>query len=110
MSKQRERSRQASQFTADYTVAQQTETPTEFTGHKNLLIEGNVDTGKVLALYRDGKFVDILNSGEKGSVVLDRTPFYAEAGGQVGDQGRLYTGSRGSFETRATHAPQGERI
>jgi alanyl-tRNA synthetase len=89
MSKQRERSRQASQFNAEYTVAQESQQPTEFTGHKNLLQEKIPDTGKILALYRDGKFVDTLNAGEKGSIVLDKTPFYAEAGGQVGDHGIL---------------------
>lgn len=89
MSKQRERSRQASQFTTEYAVAQEEQPPTEFTGHKNLLAEQMPDVGKILALYKDGKFVDVLNAGEKGSIVLDRTPFYAESGGQVGDQGVL---------------------
>lgn len=89
MSKQRERSRQASQFNTEYTVAQEPQQPTEFIGHKNLLQEKTPDTGTILALYRDGKFVDTLNAGEKGSIVLDKTPFYAESGGQVGDQGLL---------------------
>src|SRR5579883_723708 len=89
MAKQRERSRQASQFTTEYTVVQETQAPTEFIGHKNLLVEKIPDQGKILALYRDGQFVDALNAGEKGSIVLDRTPFYAESGGQVGDQGVL---------------------
>lgn len=89
MSKQRERSRQASQFTTEYTVAQESQAPTEFTGHKNLQIERAPETAHILALYRDGKFVQTLNAGEKGSIVLDRTPFYAESGGQVGDQGIL---------------------
>ncbi|MBX3709739.1 MAG: alanine--tRNA ligase [Gammaproteobacteria bacterium] len=89
MSKQRERSRQASQFTTEYTVAQDSPQPTEFIGHKNLLRAEAPDTGKILALYRDGKFVDVLKAGEKGSIVLDRSPFYAESGGQVGDQGIL---------------------
>lgn len=89
MTKQRERSRQASQFTTEYTVAKDTQQPTEFTGHKNLSLEKSLDTGKILALYKEGKFVDTLNAGEKGSIVLDRSPFYAESGGQVGDQGLL---------------------
>lgn len=89
MSVQRERSRQASQFTTEYTVTQNSSPATEFIGHKNLLQEKTPDTGKILALYHDGKFVETLNTGEKGSIVLDRSPFYAESGGQVGDQGIL---------------------
>ncbi len=91
MSKQRERSRQASKFTAEHVAVTDTvQTPTEFTGHKNLLAEQTPDSSNILAIYRDGKFVETLNAGEKGSIALDRTPFYAESGGQVGDQGLLY--------------------
>ncbi len=102
MSKQRERSRQASQFTTDYIVAQEAQAPTEFIGHKNLSADLTPDTGKILTLYRDGKFVDTLNAGEKGSVVLDRTTFYAEAGGQVGDQGLLRIGNKVLFKVHDT--------
>lgn len=102
MSKQRERSREASKFTTEYTVVDQDQAPTEFTGHKNLLTERAPETGKILALYRDGKFVDTLNSGEKGSVVLDRTPFYAESGGQVGDQGILHIENKVFFKVHDT--------
>ncbi|RDI42809.1 Alanine--tRNA ligase [Aquicella lusitana] len=102
MSKQRERSRQASQFTAEYTPVQASQPPTEFIGHKNLLAEPLPDTGKILALYRDGKFVDALNAGEKGSIVLDRTPFYAESGGQVGDQGLLRIENQALFKVLDT--------
>lgn len=102
MSKQRERSRQASQFTAEYAVAQDSQAPTEFTGHKNLLAEKVPETGKVLAIYREGKFVDTLNAGEKGSIVLDRTPFYAESGGQVGDQGILCIENKAFFKVLDT--------
>ncbi len=91
MNEQRERSRQTSQFTADYTVSHtpSSTAPTEFIGHKNLLQENKIETATILALYHEGTFVDVLNTGEKGSVVLNRTPFYAESGGQVGDQGML---------------------
>lgn len=88
MTKQRERSRQSSQFNTEYTVAQDQHQPTEFTGH-NHAAEPVAETCKVIALYRDGQFVQTLNAGEKGSIILDRTPFYAESGGQVGDQGIL---------------------
>lgn len=89
MSKQRERSRQSSQFNVEYTVAKDAHPPTEFTGHKNMTESTTQETGKIIALYRDGQFVEALNAGDKGSIILDRTPFYAESGGQVGDQGML---------------------
>jgi alanyl-tRNA synthetase len=89
MDKQRERSRQSSKFEADYSTGANLNATTAFVGDKNLLVDRTPDTGKVIALYRDGKAVDALSQGEKGSVILDRTPFYAESGGQVGDQGKL---------------------
>lgn len=91
MNIQRERSRQASKFAADYTTGANIETPTKFVGYKNLLIENEADSGKIIAIYRDGKTVNSLNAGESGSIILDRTSFYAESGGQVGDQGVLRT-------------------
>lgn len=102
MTKQRERSRQASQFTNEYAVAQGDQAPTEFTGHKNLLVEETPETGNILAIYREGKFVDTLNQGEKASIALDRTPFYAESGGQVGDQGILRIGNNVYFRVLDT--------
>lgn len=102
MAKQRERSRQASQFTSDYNVAQEPQPATEFIGHKNLLADQPPDSGKILALYRDGKFVATLNTGEKASIVLDRTSFYAESGGQVGDQGILRIDNQALFKVHDT--------
>ncbi|MBC5784974.1 alanine--tRNA ligase [Ramlibacter sp. USB13] len=55
-----------------------------FTGYQSL-----EDAAKVVALYKDGTPVQQLEEGEPGIVVLDRTPFYAESGGQVGDSGIL---------------------
>ncbi len=91
MNEQRERSRQSSKFTAEYAIGANIDCPTEFTGYKDLITEQTPDTGKIIALYCDNKAVDQLNTGEKGSIILDRTPFYAESGGQVGDQGILTT-------------------
>lgn len=90
MTKQRERSRQASLFKADYTTGAHLDSTTEFVGYKNLSEEIS-DTGKIIALYREGNAVDTLKAGDQGSVILDRTPFYAESGGQIGDQGKLFS-------------------
>lgn len=86
MQQQRERSRQASKFEGDYATGANIDTPTQFTGYENL----STTTSKVIMLYRDGKSVESLKAGEKGSVILDHTPFYAESGGQIGDQGLLH--------------------
>jgi alanyl-tRNA synthetase len=61
----------------------------------------------VLALYREGAQVPALKSGDSGTVVLERTPFYAEAGGQVGDRGEL-VGSGGTFEVADTQKIQAD--
>jgi alanyl-tRNA synthetase len=61
--------------------------------------------GKVLALYKDGAVVTELNEGDIGVVVLDNTPFYAESGGQVGDQG-LLQGGDGIFSVEDTQKVQ----
>lgn len=59
-----------------------------FTGYERL-----AESAKIVALYADGESVSELKSGQSGVVVLDTTPFYAESGGQVGDQGAITAGA-----------------
>jgi alanyl-tRNA synthetase len=84
MDGQRERARAASQFGAEYTEALDGDIATEFTGYDH-----EEDEGTVVALLQDGKQVEVLETGAEGRIILDKTPFYAESGGQVGDQGVL---------------------
>ena len=60
--------------------------PTEFTGY-----ESTRGTGRILSILREGEPVEAAAQGEQVEVFLDRSPFYAEAGGQVGDTGRIIT-------------------
>src|SRR5690606_23894575 len=59
--------------------------PTGFLGYDELAAGGL----EVVALLRDGRPVDAIEAGDEAVVFLDRTPFYAESGGQVGDTGEL---------------------
>jgi len=61
---------------------------TSFVGYEQLAFDS-----KVIALYKDGAPVQELKAGDNGIVVLDTTPFYAESGGQVGDQGVIQSAS-----------------
>ena len=97
MQAQRERARDAGKFDVDYSSVIQVETPTTFIGYEQL--EENGVT--VNALYQDGNATDSLTEGTEGVVVLDRTPFYAEGGGQVGELGEIRTES-GVFEVQDT--------
>ena len=84
MNDQRERARAASQFQMGEITGVSIEDSTAFLGY-----EVHESSGQVLALLRDSEEVDALSPGEDGFVILDRTPFYAESGGQVGDRGRM---------------------
>ncbi|WDY59428.1 alanine--tRNA ligase [Pseudomonas sp. PSKL.D1] len=96
MEAQRERARSASAFGMDYNSVVKVDSATEFLGY-----EATEGQGKIIALYKDGQAVDQLGEGEQGVVVLDRTPFYAESGGQIGDTGFLQSGAA-RFDVRDT--------
>jgi alanyl-tRNA synthetase len=90
MQAQRERARAASRFAAAAELAY-SGGRTEFCGYDTLALPA-----RVLVLYREGTQVEELRAGDSGTVVLDRTPFYAESGGQVGDRGEI-AGPAGTF-------------
>jgi alanyl-tRNA synthetase len=97
MQAQRERARAASRFGVDLRESVQMDHRTEFKGYETLAAAATV----VALLGADGGSVAELAQGDHGRVVLDRTPFYAESGGQVGDTGTL-TGAAGDFEVEDT--------
>ena len=94
MEEQRERSREATGLDRDVfknmgaamADIQKRSSITEFLGYDQTA-ESNV---KVLGILRDGELVQFAQSGDVVEIVLDRTPFYAESGGQVGDTGQFY--------------------
>ena len=97
MAAQRERARKASRFGMAGGAAPILDQPTAFHGYETLELDG-----QVTALYdADGHPVERLPVGARGTVVLDRTPFYAESGGQIGDTGTLRAAAGGA-EFRVT--------
>lgn len=109
MEQQRDRARNASQFVAKQALI--TTTTTEFTGY-----ETTQGKAKIVELFKDGQPVTELGRNETGFVVLDRTPFYAESGGQVGDTGTITSKNGAEFLVQDTvkflhaHAHYGKNL
>jgi alanyl-tRNA synthetase len=101
MERQRQRARAASKFRVEAGV-EYSGKPTEFHGYDTLTLEGTV-----VAIYKEGAQLQEIDAGESAVVVLDRTPFYAESGGQVGDKGEL-AGANGTFLVEDTQKIQPE--
>ncbi|MBD8526082.1 alanine--tRNA ligase [Pseudomarimonas arenosa] len=101
MEQQRERAREASKFASAGVLPSELVAklhPTQFLGYESLEADGC----KVMALMRDGVVVDRVEAGQQAVVVLDKTPFYAESGGQVGDQGVLLDAKHDRFQVLDT--------
>jgi alanyl-tRNA synthetase len=96
MQKQRKQSQSANQFTMQQHRGLALDVTTEFTGYDQLEHQANI-----IAVFYDGQPAKKLESGQNGIVVLDRSSFYAESGGQIGDRGILRW-QGGEFEVTDT--------
>ncbi|QIK37750.1 alanine--tRNA ligase [Caldichromatium japonicum] len=103
MAQQRERARAASQFGPYPELDLQIQGETDFCGYDRLH-----EDATIVALYQDGQPRDSLEAGESGIVILDRSPFYGESGGQVGDRGWI-TSETARFEVDDTQK-EGEGV
>lgn len=88
MEAQRDRARAASHFGTEHQLAVDLHSRTDFTGYEHL-----EDQTTVVSMIHNGELVSQLNDGDNAVLVVDRTPFYAEAGGQVGDIGIIRSDS-----------------
>jgi alanyl-tRNA synthetase len=96
MAAQRKRAQKASQFDTDYNELLKSNCASVFTGYDQL-----TNQAKIVELFANGQVVNQLSDAEEGIIVLDKSPFYAESGGQAGDTGVLKT-ANGSFVVRDT--------
>ncbi len=84
MQQQRERARLASGFAGDHSQQIRIDTPSQFEGYQHLEL-----SSVITAIFVDGKEVNELQAGQRALVLLQKTPFYGESGGQTGDTGTL---------------------
>ncbi|MBY7733642.1 alanine--tRNA ligase [Francisella philomiragia] len=84
MQQQKQRSKEAGKFNIDYNSIINSQAKSEFRGYSTL-----VEDAKVLEIFQDGQYVNVIKADSSAVIVLDKTPFYAESGGQVGDRGVL---------------------
>lgn len=103
MDEQKQRSKQASQFEYDYHQMPQVDYETAFVGYQQISRQATIQT-----ILKEGATVAELKQGERGAIIADYTPFYAESGGQVGDQG-VISSQQGQFIVEDTQA-QGEAV
>ncbi|MCT6518351.1 alanine--tRNA ligase [Proteus vulgaris] len=96
MEEQRKRARESSGFGTDYNSLIKVDSRSEFSGY-----EHNEQQGTITAIFHNGQSVTELKAGEEGIIFLNKTAFYAESGGQVGDKGVL-TGKNSLFEVTDT--------
>ena len=96
MKKQKERAREAREDTVFaekelevYNQIKEENEKNEFTGYRNLKNEA-----EIIAIIKDGNRADKIGANEKGEIILDRTPFYSESGGQIGDNGLLISSNK----------------
>ncbi|MDX7999229.1 alanine--tRNA ligase [Xenorhabdus sp. Reich] len=96
MENQRRRARESSGFGTDYNELIKVDGRSDFSGY-----EHNSQQAVVTAIFRNGEAVEQIHAGEEAIVILDKTSFYAESGGQVGDTGQL-SNDNGVFEVTDT--------
>lgn len=92
MAEQRARAKSASTFGIDYNKELKITENTVFTGYDTLN-----DSAKITHIFKDGVETDEISTDEKAVIVLDKTPFYGEMGGQIGDKGIITIGDDARF-------------
>ncbi|MDX3773813.1 alanine--tRNA ligase [Chromatiaceae bacterium AAb-1] len=97
MAEQRKRAQQASNFGTDYNQQLTSEQQTEFTGY-----EHDFGNAVITEILHEGQAVNTLADGQQALIILDKTPFYAESGGQAGDTGTLTLADGSVFTVQDT--------